>query len=166
MRLMGALGALALGMFIGYAKSYRVQARAQALSVFLEELPRLLLQMEYKTLPLSRLVQTLGRADGLLGPFWAAFGALLPEWGVEGAWIQALAEKAPYGLSEGDLAILRNAGPILSYPEAEGRKKSAQGLLAELTEQREALRREQEKRGNLYGTLGLLMGLAMAILIL
>ena len=49
---------------------------------------------------------------------------------------------------------------------AEGRKKSAQGLLAELTEQREALRREQEKRGNLYGTLGLLMGLAMAILIL
>ena len=166
MRLMGALGALGLGMFIGYAKSYRVQARAQALSVFLEELPRLLLQMEYKTLPLSRLVQTLGRADGLLGPFWAAFGALLPEWGVEGAWIQALAEKAPYGLSEGDLAILRNAGSILSYPEAEGRKKSAQGLLAELTEQREALRREQEKRGNLYGTLGLLMGLAMAILIL
>ena len=74
MRLMGALGALGLGMFIGYAKSYRVQARAQALSVFLEELPRLLLQMEYKTLPLSRLVQTLGRADGLLGPFWAAFG--------------------------------------------------------------------------------------------
>lgn len=70
MRLMGALGALGLGMFIGYAKSYRVQARAQALSVFLEELPRLLLQMEYKTLPLSRLVQTLGRADGLLGPFW------------------------------------------------------------------------------------------------
>ena len=65
MRLMGALGALGLGMFIGYAKSYRVQARAQALSVFLEELPRLLLQMEYKTLPLSRLVQTLGRADGL-----------------------------------------------------------------------------------------------------
>ncbi len=102
--------------------------------------------------------------------YWDHFGRLLApccrNGGSEGAWIQALAEKAPYGLSEGDLAILRNAGPILSYPEAEGRKKSAQGLLAELTEQREALRREQEKRGNLYGTLGLLMGLAMAILIL
>lgn len=164
--MMGALAALGLGMFMGYAKSYRVQARAQALSCFLEELPRLLLQMEYKTLPLAQLLYGLGAAQGPLAPFWGAFGALLPEQGIEKAWNQALEEKGPYGLLEEDLAILRGAGPILAYPEAEGRKKSAQGLLGELAEQREALRREQEKRGNLYGTLGLLMGLALAILIL
>ena len=146
-------------MFVGYAKGYRVQARAQALSGFLEELPRLLLQMEYKTLPLAQLVRALGRAEGILGAFWTAFGAALPERGIEGAWNQALEEAAPYGLLQG-------MGPMLAYPEAEGRKRSAQGLLAELSKQREALRREQEKRGNLYGTLGLLMGLALAILIL
>lgn len=166
MRLIAALAALGLGMFVGYAKGYRVQARAQALSGFLEELPRLLLQMEYKTLPLAQLVRALGRAEGILGAFWTAFGAALPERGIEGAWNQALEEAAPYGLLEGDVAILQGMGPMLAYPEAEGRKRSAQGLLAELSEQREALRREQEKRGNLYGTLGLLMGLALAILIL
>lgn len=166
MRLMAALVALGLGMFIGYAKSYGMQARAQALSAFLEELSRLLLRMEYRTLPLDQLIHTLGAADGLLSPFWTAFGELLPERGIETAWMEALEEKGPYGLLDEDLSILRGVGPILAYPEATGRRNTAQRLLEELTEQREILRREQEKRGNLYGTLGLLFGLATAILIL
>ena len=112
--MMAALAALGLGMFVGYAKSYRVQARAQALSVFLEELPRLLLQMEYKTLPLSRLVKTLGRADGLLGPFWAAFGALLPEWGVGEPGYRPWRKKRRTAFQKGIWPFYETRGP--SFP--------------------------------------------------
>lgn len=166
MKLLAALGILAVCAFWGYAKSYALCARATALSAFCEETPQLLLRMEYQTLPLSRLAAGMGERGTLLAPFWEAFGAGLAEAGVEEAWRAALADKGPYGLTEGDRGLLLGLGGALASLGEAGRKQAANHILQETALALEALRKEQSRKGNLYGTLGLLFGLAAAILII
>lgn len=166
MRLFFALGLLALSTFLGYAKTYALSARAAALSAFAEETPQLLLRMDYESLPLNRLAAAMGGRGTLLASFWACFGEGLAERSAEAAWRMALTQSPPYGLTEEDQVLLRGLGGALASPDGANRKQAAGHILQEAARQRDILRDEQARKGNLYGTLGLLLGLAAAILVI
>lgn len=166
MRLLLALSLAALSTFLGYAKAYSLSSREAALSAFVEEVPQLLLRMAYESLPLHRLARALAERGSSLAPFWAAFGEGLREQSAEAAWWQALCQSPPYGLRLEDQALLRGLGGALAAPDGAGRRQAADHILGEAARQRDILREEAARKGNLYGTLGLLLGLAVAILII
>lgn len=166
MRLFFALGFLALSTFLGYAKAYSLSARAAALSAFVEEVPQLLLRMDYEALPLSRLAVDMGNRGGLLAPFWAGFSQALEERDADQAWRASLAQNPPYGLTPTDRALFQGLGSSLSLADGAGRKQAVECTLQEAARQRDLLREDMARRGNLYSTLGLLLGLGLAILII
>ena len=161
-----ALGLLALFTFLGYAKAYAFSARAAALSAFTEEVPQLLLRMDYEALPMSRLAAALGARGALLSPLWAAFGENLAQMSAEAAWREALDTRSHYGLTPEDRSLLLGLGEALSAPDVESRRQAAAYILREAERRRDDLRQEQAHKGDLYGTLGLLLGLAVAIFII
>ncbi|NCB31243.1 MAG: hypothetical protein EOM66_07515 [Clostridia bacterium] len=166
MRLFLALGLVALSVFLGYAKAYALSARTASLSAFVEETSRLLLRMDYEALPLSRLAAAMGEKKTILTGFWTAFGADLAEKGAEEAWRAALVKSPPYGLLAEDRTLLQGLGDALASPDGAGRKQASTHILRETARRRDILREEQTKKGSLYGTLGLLFGLAAAIFII
>lgn len=166
MRLFAALAFLALSAFWGYAKAYALSARAAALTAFVEEVPRLLLRMDYEARPLSLLAAKMAERGGVLSPFWKDFGAGLDMLGAEAAWQNALSKSPPYGLAREDAALLQGVGSALAAPDGASRQQAVSGLLQEAARQRDILRADMERKGNLYGTLGLLLGLGAAILII
>lgn len=161
-----ALGLLALFTFLGYAKSYSFSARVAALSAFVEEMSQLLLRMDYEALPLNRLAAAMGERKALLSPLWAAFGENLAQMSAEAAWREALTQCPPYGLVPEDRSLLMGFGEALSAPDGTSRKQAATYILREAERRRDDVRQEQARKGDLYGTLGLLLGLAAAIFII
>ena len=78
MRILISLGLVAAFSLLGYAKSYALTARLEALRAFEEECTQLLLLMDYKLLPLDRLVESMETKTTVLAPFWQAFKQALP----------------------------------------------------------------------------------------
>jgi len=166
MNLFAALCVLAVATFLGYARSYAFSARVAALSAFIEEVPQLLLRMDYETLPLNRLAASLAGRETILAKFWSEFGRALSDQSAEDAWIAALAKRAPYGMTSADNSLMLGMGGALGAADADGRRKTAGHILLEATRQRDLLREDLTRRGSLHCTLGLMLGLAAAILVI
>lgn len=149
----------------GWWKNHLLAVRLDMLQAFQRDMPRLLGRMEYQGLPLGALAEAMAEGCALPPAFWLSFRDGLTAENVETAWGIALAE-GPFGLQQEDKALLAGLGAALAAPDGAARKQTASGLLRELEQHISAVRLEKKEKGELYGTLGLLLGLAGAILVL
>jgi stage III sporulation protein AB len=149
--------------FIGYCRVYALRARISALQAFETDIAQLGLMMEYQALPVGELADRLRGA--LPAAFWQAFRAGVAQGSAREAWRQALYAEAPYGLRASDMEQLCGFGAVLGQGGRAAQKNNVDYALSNIKRLRETLQLEQAKKGGLYGTLGLLSGLAAAILI-
>lgn len=158
-------GCTALGMMA----SSRKQKRAQAL----KDLAGLIPQLQTRTVVLAQpihqaleeLMPQAGMMQGLLGR--VVEGLRMGGRSLEAVWMQAVQEEraALFMLNAGDWALLQTAGRMLSAQTLSRQQEQLQRLHASVKEQAEQVDRECSKIAPLYQKLGILAGLALAVVV-
>jgi stage III sporulation protein AB len=153
---------LALALFLaaawaGSRKRAGLEARIRVLSVFLSDIRKLRDIMELTPVPIAQAAQRLNCE------LWACFVGNMQSCGARAAWMKALDECGAY---EGDRDVLEGFADVLRANEMRAQQNALTLLLRELEERRGMLTAELEKKGKVYSSLGVLLGLSLALLVI
>jgi len=157
---MRAIFALALFLAAAWAGSRKragLEARIRSLSVFLADIRKLRDVMELTPIPIAQAVQRLNCE------IWERFVGNMQSEGARAAWTHALDESPAY---LGDRDVLEGLADVLRANEMRAQLSALTLLLRELEERRGVLTAELEKKGKVYSSLGVLLGLSLALLVI
>ena len=157
---MRAIFALALFLAAAWAGSRKragLEARIRSLSVFLADIRKLRDIMELTPIPIAQAAQRLNCE------IWERFVGKMQSGGTRAAWMQALDECPAY---LGDRDVLEGLADVLRANEMRAQLNALTLLLRELEERRGVLTAELEKKGKVYSSLGVLLGLSLALLVI
>ncbi|MDD6047280.1 MAG: hypothetical protein PUC97_07600 [bacterium] len=169
MRALLAAALLCVCVLIGNSKAGALRKRKRTLSAMEEDIRRLAEQMELQPLPLGTL---LARFQPHTEALWEIFRAKLSgEAPVAELWQEALAEAAQARngfelLSEEETAILVDFGMGLGGGGIAAQNANAALACKRLSGRITALETELAKKGKLFESLGMLLGLALALLVI
>lgn len=169
MRYLLALLLFGICCFVGFAKAKSLKRRLDVVESFLLDIKQLSILMQYKRTPIASLVKDL---DGsALSPFWEAFLARLTRGGpIADAWKATLDHMREgdgdfFYLADEETRVLHDFGDSLGTSDFTAQKANIEMALARLTVQAETLKREASQKGKIYRSLGMLGGLAAAIIV-
>jgi len=166
MRIAAGLAVMAAGAYMGYSRAYGLRRREYILRGFIADMEAVAMEVEYRPRELGDIAGRL--TDGQLGEFWAGFLAQLGRCeSAEEAWRAAAGEYPPFGLLSGtEREAVYSAGAGLGINAAGKQLQCVRLALAECRRLLEAVRAESEDKGGMYTKLGLLGGLAAALVII
>jgi len=155
--------------FVGFAKAKSLKRRLDVVEGFLLDIKQLSILMQYKRTPIASLVKEL--EGSALRPFWKAFLDRLTRGGpIADAWKAALDHMREsnsdfFYLADEEARVLGDFGDSLGTSDFTAQKANIEMALARLTAQAETLKREVSQKGKIYRSLGMLGGLAVAIVV-
>lgn len=157
---MKAILALALFLLCAWAgsrKRARLQARLETLGGLAADMRKLRDILELTPMPIAE-------AAGRLGSdVWKRFIEEMQAGGAADAWKRALEEAQEY---EEDRDVLEGFSEILRATQMRAQQGALALFLRELDERRGAVSSELEKKGKVYSSLGVLLGLSLALLVI
>ncbi len=169
MNIILALMLLAGCTALGYRKTERLRKRKKTLLSMQADIRRLSERMALYPEPFSKM---LSRIDPVTDEFWLIFqSALCADEAVgilfEKAMHEASEQKNGFELlSDEETAILRDFGSMLHVPELASQQENALLAVSRLGAAAEALETQIKQKGRLFESLGLLSGLALALLVI
>ena len=167
-RVFAAALCILLGALIGYRKSQRVARRAAVLGQLARGLDLLGQQIDCAALEPPAALESTGRIlSGEAGSWFSQLGARARQSALAMAdlWEQAMELPPVADLPAGDREPLMHLGPAWAMRRVElvERLSGAKGQLSTLAE---SARQDQQKKGRMWQSVGLLIGLMAAVLLL
>lgn len=169
MRFLLALLLFAGCSYVGFAKAGSVKRRLDVVEGFLLDIRQLSISMRYRMTPIRELIGQLEASA--LKEFWED---LLSQMGhsrpLGDAWREALqkmrGENGDFSyLTDEEARVLSDFGASLGTSDFQAQKANMEMALERLAMLAEALRREVSQKGKIYRSLGMLGGLAAAIVV-
>ena len=169
MRFFLALALFGVFSFLGFAKANALKRRLRIVEGFLVDIRQMSILMRYRMVPVRELIQKL--EGSVLGAFW---GALLAEMErarpLADAWRIALGKMREGGgdffyMADAEARVIGDFGASLGTSDLAAQKANMEMALERLQAQAEALGRESAQKGKIFRSLGMLGGLAAAIVI-
>ncbi len=157
MRAVLALAVLLLCAWAGNRRRAKLEARTEAVAAIAADMRRLRDVMELTPMPIAEAAQRLHCG------VWRAFIENLQNRGARQAWEEALAGAPEL---DADRDALGGFVEALRASEMQTQLNALSLIIRELEKRRGALTGELEKKGRLYTSLGVLFGLALALLVL
>lgn len=151
----------------GYFKSVELRRKAETADALCQDISILMLKMEYSNLPLKQLVQQLDSM--ILIRFWQNFSAALDNNTVFFAWAEAIKKEQKQNpgfaaLKAGDIVSITEFGKNLGITDIAAQKKNFNLFKQILEEKVKAYKSDSVTKGRMYRSIGLLGGLAVAIM--
>ncbi|MBQ9833211.1 MAG: stage III sporulation protein AB [Clostridia bacterium] len=170
MRFLLAFFTAVLCAVFGLRKAKALTARTKLLGFLADDINGLINSMEYSRAPVLKLISSLTpcRAES----FWRMLEENISEHeelhdAYKKTMAQLKSEKTGFEkLHEDDLVVLDEFFSLLGKGSMENERRNARGILSRLETLEKDARQAQEKGGKLYSSLGILSGLAFAIIIL
>lgn len=156
----------AICAYVGGSIGARPKRRLAALKGIYTDIKRLGVLMDYKALPIAELL------DGLDGVLWRMLGAgLTTQNTVAEAFCTALQGQLVKGgelawLEGSDVSILMDFGASLGVSDMKAQRANLEYTLKRLDESVSELTADVARCGRLYRSLGILSGIAAAIIVL
>ena len=169
MRFFAALIVFGVCSYAGFAKAKAVKRRLGVVEGFLLDIKQLSILMQYKMAPIRELVRQL--EGSVLKEFWEALLLQMEKTGsLSDAWQEALEQTRRNGgdffyLGDAEARVISDFGAMLGTSDFPSQKANTEMALERLCVQAEMLRREVSQKGKVYRSLGMLGGLAAAIVI-
>lgn len=168
MRIIFSILALSVCIYAGHVKSKTLSLRTVILEGLLEDIRTFKDVMELSPLPFSKIVEDLSRKGN--SKIWEAFGGKIsPEKLISEAWCECVQESRMNIISqldENDIKALLDLGSVLSLGDRQGQCESCGIILRRLEKNLESAKKERDKKGRMYSSMGVLCGLAFALLII
>ncbi|HWQ57935.1 MAG TPA: hypothetical protein VN540_02870 [Clostridia bacterium] len=143
--------------WLGARKRAKLDARLQALCGFLSDIRRLRDIMELSPIPIAE------AASRLKSGIWELFVGGMQSAGAPLAWEKALDESPEFA---DDRDVIEGFGEALRLVEMRAQLNALTLMMRELEERKLALAAELEKKGKMYSSLGVLLGLSLALLVI
>lgn len=168
MRLVAGLLLLVACSLFGNSKAAGLKARLDTLRALRQDIGQIGMQMEYSGRTLEEIL--LSTKNLRLYSFWQAFAQQLSQNGPLAAWENALAEMrgADIGfaaLRKEELCILEGFIATLGVSDLQSQRKGFELVDASLGQTVEDLAADYAKKGKLFRSLGVIAGIALAIMI-
>jgi len=153
---------LALAVFLacawfGARRRARLNARLCAISSFGADIRRLRDIMELSPMPIAE------AAGRLKSEIWELFLREVEEANARDAWEKALDDSPEYAE---DRELVAGFGDALRAGEMRAQLNAFELLMREIEQRRLSLSAEFEKKGKVYSSLGVLLGLSLALLVI
>ncbi len=154
--------------YAGFAKARAVKRRLNVTEGFLVDIRQLSILMRYKMSPIRELVLQLEGSE--LNEFWEAFlKELEGSASLNEAWQKALLKLREEGgfscLTDAEARVISDFGAAFGTSDIAAQRGNMEMALERFGVRAEALRREVAEKGKMYRSLGVLSGLAAAIMI-
>ena len=154
--------AFALALFLacawfGARKRARLDARLAAIAAFGADIRRLRDIMELSPMPVAE------AAGRLKSEIWERFSREVGNANARMAWEKALDESPEYAE---DRELVEGFADALRAGEMRAQLNALELLMREVEEKRLSLSAELEKKGRVYSSLGVLLGLSLALLVI
>lgn len=170
MRLLLALSGFLLCAYAGWKKAKSLQLRTDLLYAMADDITRLLMDMDYSMLPLCELI---ARIQPCKAPaFWKTLlENIESNTKVADAWKNTLyllkkTDKGFSMLSDEELTMIVDFGMALGTSDIVSQRKNAEMATNRLLAHAAEISAVLKAKGKAYGSLGVLSGLALAIVIL
>lgn len=157
MRAILALALFLVSVWAGSRKRARLEERIRAISGFLSDIRKLRDIMELTPVPIAQALQRLNCE------IWECFVHEMQNDSARAAWQKTLDSYSDF---EGDKDVFEGFIDVLRANEMRAQQNALTLLIKELEERRGMLTAELEKKGKMYSSLGVLLGLSMALLVI
>lgn len=167
MRFLLALLLFAACSFFGFSKAKAVKRRLEIVEGFLLDIRQLSISMRYRMTPVKELIRSL--SESTVSAFWQELLLRMEREGpLEEAWraaLKKLREDEFFSLTDAEARMLEDFGAGLGTSDYKAQKANMEMALERLDAQAQTLRQEVAQKGKIYRSLGMLGGLAAAILV-
>ncbi len=157
MRAFFALSVFLACAWLGGRKRARLTARLSALNAFAADVRRLHDIMELTPVTIAE------AASRLKCEVWGRFVASMGSHSAGEAWRRALDETDAFAE---DRAVFEGFSDVLRANEMRAQLNALSLLIRELDERKAGLAAELERKGRMYSSLGVLLGLSLALLVI
>lgn len=167
MKWLAAIVAFSLCTLIGYIRSSKIGARSEVLSLILHDLRQITAQLEYTSLPIGELLK---KIDLSLPELWEKLSDRLSQGkSLVEAWQEVLEERSetPISALENDeIAVLNNFFSTFGTSDKETQKQNIKNACKQLESILNEVDKESKSKQKAFFTVGVLTGLALAVLML